>query len=362
MQQIIILGNARCYHTMDWYRAIQAQCKGHKVLFATDLIESEGHERITNENDNLVPLFNIDRLLINQSTFGHIWRNIVKLLMAPIQVIFLRRLIRRYPDAVVHAHTMYYLFLCWVARVQFIGTPQGSEILVRPQKSRLYRIFAGKALAAAQYLTVDSHAMESGVGQLCDTPCTVIQNGIDTTEIKTIVTESQNRELVVSIRGITPLYQIDKILASRRESQSRLNIAFVYPLWEEGYKKQIEEMLTSDDSMLGRLDRKELYGLLGRTVLAVSVPNSDSSPRTVYEAIFCGACVAVTQNIWIQNLPKCMRSRLTVVDLSDTKWFEKCYREALTITKNEYIPSDEAIERFDQYRSVEVLVDRLYRA
>jgi len=358
---VIILGNARCYHTMDWYRTIRSVCDNDNVLFATDLIQSEGHTLIAEDADKIISLFNIDRYLFSgQSKRVNLWRNFIKLLVAPAQVFFVKNLNRKYPDSLIHAHTMYYMFLCWVARVDFVGTPQGSEVLVRPQRSALYKFFAARALSAAKSITVDSKNMSDRVKELCGKDCFIFQNGVDTKAIYDVLDLEISRSRVVSFRGISPLYRTKEIAEAKGLLKSEVNLDYIYPLWEEDYKDEVEAISKSTDCFLGRVDRNTMYRIFNESILAISIPKSDSSPRSVYEAIFCGCIVAVTYNSWIDVLPSCMRKRLFIVDLANDRWLEDALEYAKKNVTDRYVPSEEALNLFDQFRSVEKLVNNLY--
>lgn len=359
---IVFVGNARDFHAMDWYRTVREICPDRDVLFATDLIESEGHRRLITEGDRIVDLVNVDRwLLARQSRTGNVWRNFVKALAAPLQVLALRRFARRMPSAVYHAHTMYYLWVCWLAGVPFIGSPQGDEILIRPQRSWIYRFFAKRALAAADALIVDSRALQRGIEALSGRSADVIQYGIDLEAILRGIDGPMKRTRIVSIRALYPLYRIEEILRSCDAWPDAPPIWFFYPYWEEGYREMIRATLRSEDQDLGRLPAKaDVYAVLNRTALAVSIPRSDSSPRSVYEAIFCGCCVAVTYNPWIEAVPECMRARIHVVDLTDPNWLEVAVRHAAAVVAAPYVPSELAIDMFDQQRSMAAVVQRYY--
>jgi len=358
---IIFVGNARCYHTMDWYREAKVVCAPREVLFATDLIDSEGYTRLVNEGDEVIPLYNIDWLLLpTQSKFGNIWRNLVKLVCFPLQAIRLRGIVKTRPNSVVHAHTMYYLFLCWAARLTYVGTPMGSEVLLRPNRSNLYKYFSIKSLAAATNLTVDSIKMQDRIIQLCGKTATIIQNGIDVTAISQVACQPSERTRIVSLRAVTPLYRIDTILAARTRSSVTRPLTLIYPFREDDYRTRLCEALEPCDQDLGRISRADMYTLLTSTLLAISIPESDSSPRSVYEAIFCGCCVAVTDDSWIDALPDCMKSRLFVVQLEDDLWLDRAIEYAAVITMTPYEPSEAALRMFDQRRSMELVASTLY--
>lgn len=364
IRSVVFVGNARCFHTMDWYRSAQRILAPAAVPFVTDLIESEGNQKLVQPGDPIVALMNVDWLLFRkQSRVGNLWRNAVKAVLSPLQVLRLRSYVReqgRATAVLCHAHTMYYMWLCWMARVQFVGTPQGSEILVRPKRSRIYRFFAARALAAAKDVTVDSEAMRAGVRLLSGRDARVVQNGIDVSAITALRSTVAERKRVVSIRIIASLYRTQQILEARNRMRSDVALTFVYPQWEDGYRSICRGLMKAEDTELGRLPRSELYRLLVETLLVVSIPESDSSPRSVYEAVFCGCCVAVTFNPWIEILPDCMRARLVVVDLADGQWFEHAMARAKEVAAIPYEPSPAALDLFDQERSMRRVVDSCY--
>ena len=97
---------------------------------------------------------------------------------------------------------------------------------------------------------------------------------------------------------------------------------------------------------------------MGRALLVVSVPRSDSSPRSVYESIFAGAAVAVADNAYIAALPACMRARLLVVDPTDPSWLDSALAAARELTAIPYTPTEDALDRFDQRRRVGASLER----
>ena len=362
--EIIFIGNARDYHAIDWYRTVKKICSSRYVIFATDLIDSEGHLKIVRDDDNIIHLYNVDWLLLKkQSKIGNLWRNLIKFIASPLQISKIKALKYKYPYSIFHAHTMYYMFLCWMARINFIGTPQGSEILVRPNKSIIYKYFASKSLNAAKYVSVDSKSLQDKIRDLCGKDAIVIQNGIDVSTILRNKNDiNKERTNVTSFRGMYPLYCIEEIMEGRKRSKLKPPLTFIYPYWEESYKKTILSNFRQGDKDLGRLSSDNMFELLFATVLAISIPKSDSSPRSVYEAIFCGCCVAVTYNPWIEYLPSCMRSRLFIVDLEDEGWFDKGIEFANEITKSPFIPSQLALDSFDQERTMKRVTEMFYDA
>ena len=361
MKDIVIIGGARDYHAMDWYRSIRKLVVNRNVKFLTDLIGGESFDVIANKEDNIEKLFIIDSFLLSkQSKLANIWRNLFKLLILPIQVYHLKKYARKNPNTIYHAHPMYYMFLCWLANIEFIGTPQGSEILIRPKRSKLYKLFAIKSLQVAKYITVDSISMQKKIYELSGVQAILIQYGIDVQSLSKFVNKNMVRDKVVSIRGMTDLYRINEIIISKNNSNCKTSISFIYPFSEETYKSKVIVNFKHEDLDLGRLDKEEMYKLLSETKLVISTPKSDSSPRSVYESIFLGACVAITYNTYYEILPKCMKERIYIVDLDNKDWYDEAVEFATKLSKITYVPSKEAIEMFDQNISMQNVIKTLY--
>ena len=147
-RDIVFLCGARDFHAMDWYRSAEEILPKNRLSIVTDLIAGENFKKIITEKDNVQKLLILDEFLFkSQSKTGDLWRNIVKLLVIPIQVFLLKRHSKKSNNPIIYyAHSMYYIWLAYLANVNFIGTPQGSDILVKPFKSRLYRYLSKKSL------------------------------------------------------------------------------------------------------------------------------------------------------------------------------------------------------------------------
>jgi hypothetical protein len=359
MKKIIILGGARDFHAMDWYRTVQKNTLGNEVIFLTDLISSEGYDNIILTTDKIEKLFIIDKfLLIKQSSLGNVWRNIFKLLVLPIQIYKLKQFYKKNPNSIFHAHPMYYMLLCWLSGIKYIGSPQGDEILVRPKNSVIYSFFARKVLKSADYIVVDSNNMKNEIKNISGAEALVHQYGIDIDSLQKY--KNHQKVEITSIRGMLPLYRIEEIFDSRKSGGIDNGINFIYPYYEDSYLKIMQQKMGNNDIDYGRLNKQEMYELLSKSYLVISIPQSDSSPRSVYESIFLGCCVAITYNTYFESLPKCMKERIIIVDLDSKRWLEDAIKNAKMIVKKEYIPSNEAIDMFDQNISIRRVMDKLY--
>jgi hypothetical protein len=360
-KNIIFLGNGRCYHTLDWFRSAQQISPGNPPILITDLIDGESFVKLLKPSDFVEKLIILDQFLFkNQSRQGNIWRNILKLVMAPAQILILRKLLEKYKNPVIHAHSMYYIALARFTSVKYVATPQGSEVLVRPFKSQVYKLFSRIAFSKASCITVDSKAMQQSLQDLYGKSSELVQNGIDIDEINQLAKNAAPRNKMLSIRAVDKNYQIDHILDARNGCVPQQPITFCYPFVEDVYKESLKGKMINLDQDLGRLPRLELYKLMLSAKLVISIPVSDSSPRSVFEAIFCGCFVAVTYNQWQKLLPDCMSSRVIIVNIKSATWLRDAIDYVEANISSSYSPSQEALNLYDQKHSMLKFYNHIY--
>lgn len=366
-QVYAFLCGARDYHAMDCYQSAKQLYRDKQVMVVTDLLAAEGLESLATDDDIVEKLLIIDRFLIRRRCrLADLWRNVLKMAVLPIQAWKLKRFYQRHSDAIFLAHGMYYMRLAQQARVPYIGTPQGSEILVRPYQSKAYCRFATKALLGAKAVTVDSTLMQEKIKQLCGVRAHVIQYGIDLSTIHRVYDEQAVRKGApfLSVRGIEPLYRTQELVAARNRSKhySQQPMNLIYPHYKDEYLKATETTIRQGDQMMGRLSREDMYRLMNQSEIAFSIPMSDSSPRVVYEAVFMGCVCVIARNPYYERLPKCMQQRLVVADVEEPDWFDKAVDAAYAKTSERFEPTEEALEMFDQVRQfkhVHALIESL---
>jgi len=358
--QVVFVGNARDYHTIDNIRSICRFLPPYSWILLTDCIESEGHVALARPADSISRLFIIDPLLFrDQSVLGHQWRNLLKFLLSPFQAFILAAKIRAVRPRVVHAHTFYYGFICRLARIPFLLTPQGAELTERPYHSFFYRTLMRWTLLGASHVFVDSTRMYNSAVSLGCNKVSIIQYGIDTFACRTFA-QSSLRFRILSIRGLESIYRIIDIQVARDSQLPTQALTFVYPLWEVHYRAIFRSLLKPFDHELGRVDKDRLYKVFGETILVVSIPTTDSSPRSVYEAIFCGCIVVTLYSSWIDELPHSMRSRIIISDLNSPSWLLDAFHLASHLIQHPFLPCQDALSKFDQYESAHRLVKVFY--
>lgn len=361
-QTVLFLAGARDFHAMDKFRLLSDHLGPDRVTLVTDTFQGEGQDSLVRHQDSVVPLFIIDRFMPDKlSPLGHVWRNVVKFILLPIQIRRLRSAVRRIEPSVIHAVPIYYMVLCWLSGVRYVGTPQAAEILERPTRSRVYRWFADRSLHAADCVLVDSREMQDQLASMFGITAVLMKNGFETTAALAAGGGQRNPQRVISVRGGASNYRLTDLIRARDASRRQPEIHFAYPFFEHSYLERVREMLGPHDRILGSLKKEDLYQLLGTTTLVVSLPSQDSSPRSVYEAIFCGAAVAVAPCGYLDELPECMRSRVFVVTDVEEDWLDDAMAFADAIARVPYRPSPAAIAMCDQHVLLQRIVTGVYR-
>ena len=366
-KNLIFLCGARDFHAMDWYRRSLKELKNTNIFILTDLIQGENFKKLITSKDIVFKLIILDNLLFrDQSLLGNKWRHIVKIIVFPIQVYLIRKFSKSYPNSIYYAHTMYYIWLATFSGVEFVGRPQGGDVITKPFKSRFFKYLSIKGINSAKAIIVDSYLMNESIKKFANNKNVyVIPNGIDLRSIKKIQNKQKKikRKYIVSIRGFCDNYRIRDILISRSSSKisSSMPIQFIYPFYEKNYKNYVKKLFLAEDNDLSRLDKIELYKTLLRTKLVISIPVTDSSPRSVFESIFCGCIVAICYDSYYENLPKSIKSRVILVDLQDKEWFLKAVRKTEYLLRKPFAPCKKALELFDQDKTFQKMSKIIFK-
>ena len=309
---------------------------------------------MTNSNDQIFNLFIIDKYLFNsQTSLSNIWRNFLKLILIPIQLYLLYNYTKKNKTAIYFANGIYYSFLLSFMNIKYISTPQGSEILLRIHKSYFYKLFCHKALSKALIITVDSVSMQKKIFEFYNINAKIVQNGIDINNIINTKRLYPNlkRTHFLSVRGFTSLYRINEIVESRNFCSINSVISFSYPFFDTQYKNYVINICKPFDIDYGYLSKDIYYKTLLESKVIFSIPISDSSPRSVYEAIFSGCIVVITYNPYIDMIPIEMKSRIIVVDMNDKNWFKNAIDIAEIKLKSDFKINNNLLELYDQNTS-----------
>ena len=128
---------------------------------------------------------------------------------------------------------------------------------------------------------------------------------------------------------MTSLYRIKEIIFAFNSLKNNLDsIDFCYPFFDINYLKNIKKINKCNSKYFGQLQRAELIKKYLEYKYVISIPTSDSSPRSVYEAVICGCIVIVQYNDYLLQLPKLIKNRIIAVDIKNPNWLEEALQKA----------------------------------
>ena len=313
---ILYIGSSADWHVDLWVRYFTNQHSVYLFSDKEDYLQDQPYNKVTIiESSGL-----IGNILNFLNVKSHKLYQLNKLISVAYYASKVDAVIDKYSIDIVHAHSLYYGFLASYisGNVPVVFTPMGSDVILHAQTSYIYKQMAKKAFARANIVTGDSVLLQRKgfkVGARKKNNY-VIQNGVDTSifyprenSIKKDYDVKSDEVLVFSPRGITPIYNIDVVVDAFHllvDNGFNVKLMFSFAFGDE-YSQQIKSRITQyniEDRViwLGCLSYAEMADHYNAADIIVSVPSSDSSPKSVYEAMFCRKPVIVTDLEWSYEL------------------------------------------------------------
>lgn len=243
-----------------------------------------------------------------------------KLISAKYYAFKVDALIKSEKIEVVHAHNLYYGYVASFlkSQVPVIFTPMGSDIIIHAQENFIYKHMAHRAFRKAVAVTGDSLLVQKRgykVGAKVEKNH-IIQNGVDSSIfypkdnfLKKEFHIGKDELLIFSPRAITPLYNIDVIIDSLymlKETNHKFKCMFSFAFGGEYYSELKQKVvalgLENYVIWLGYIKYEDMQLYYNASDLVISVPSSDSSPKSVYEAMFCGKPIIISDLEWSHEL------------------------------------------------------------
>lgn len=354
-------------HTALW---IKYFTKEHNVILFSDKKESINKLKypdnitIIEEEGLLSPILNKFNIVQQQL------RHIDMLLSVKKFITNINNIINEYDINIIHAHSLYYGFLSsFITKsLPVIFTPMGSDIIINAQQSKIHKLMAKKAFKRADVVTGDSKILQSrgfNVGAKKDNNY-IIQNGVDTTifypkesSIRNELNIDKDTILLFSPRAIAKLYNIEDILKALKilkEKNINFKCMFTFSFGNEHYNylQKLSHNLGLNKYViwLGYIDYNDMANYYNASDIVISVPSSDSSPKSVYEAMFCGKPVIVTDLSWshefLSDNEDIIRTEVNNIDMLSNNIVKLIKNPELT----KYI-SKNALEKADKLYSYE---------
>ncbi len=310
---ILYIGNSSDFHIDLW---TQYFTEKHDVF-----LFSEKEEYLRSKEFNDVEIIYSGGLLGDILNFfkssSHKLFQINKLLSTFIYARKIDKIIKEKNIDIVHAHNLYQGFICSYlkSKVPIVFTPMGSDIIIHSQNNYIYKYMAQRAFKRADVVTGDSLLIQKK-GYLVGAKSYknhIIQNGVDSkkfyprvSKIRNTLNIDDDELLIFSPRGLDEIYNIKNILGVIKlliDENFKVKCMISYGFGESNLSSLRDHIkyLEIEDSVIwiGNLEYDDMPDYYNASDLIISIPNSDSSPKTVYEAMFCGKIVIVSDLDWV---------------------------------------------------------------
>ena len=217
---------------------------------------------------------------------------------------------------IIHAHSLYFGFINYYIKsnVPKVFTPMGSDIILDSENKKIYKYMAIKAYSGSNIVTGDSKLIQKKgfIYGAKKNKNYIIQNGVDTkffypkkNDLRATLNVNKNEILLFSPRALSPIYNIEIILYAVKvlsDKNIKLKCILTFAFGDEytSNLKQISKKLNIEKNLiwLGYKKYEEMAEIYNSSDIVVSIPSSDSSPKSVYEAILCKKPVIISDLDW----------------------------------------------------------------
>ena len=313
---ILFIGSRSDWHVDLWAKYFTKNNQVYLFSDKEDYLLNQAYQNIT-----IIESEGLFGRILNLFKFeSHKWHQFNKLVSVNIYARKLDAIIEKYNIDIVHAHSLYYGYLASFIKegTPVVFTPMGSDIILHAQNSRVYQYMAFSAFKRANIVTGDSLLLQKQgykVGAKSSNNY-VIQNGVDSAifcqksnNLRRYYSVSDDEVLIFSPRAITPLYNIDIILEAiygliNTGYKLKCMLSFAFgDEYSEQLRRQARDLGIEDNILwLGYLSYEDMAKHYNAADIVVSIPSSDSSPKSVYEAMFCKKPVVVSDLQWSYEL------------------------------------------------------------
>lgn len=240
------------------------------------------------------------------------FRNPLNLISTPSR---LRKIYLSFKPDIVHVHqlnsvTFYTILALSKFKAPILATAWGSDVLVNPNRSWLWKKVLSFNLSKATAFTSDAKFMADRMREISpkkDLDITVVNFGVSDEDLNL-----RKEPIVYSNRLHEPLYRIDRIIKAFKkfretEGGQHWKLAIAATGSEtENLKNLVTDLGISDAVIfLGWLEKKDNMKWYARSKVWVSIPKSDATAISLLEAMHHG-CLPVLINLpvsheWVQH-------------------------------------------------------------
>ena len=239
------------------------------------------------------------------------------------RVQWVRRLMREVRPDLVHAHFLVEdPFYAVLARARpLVATAWGSDVLLPSRVGKLQNRLVARR---ADILTADSQALLDAVAALGAerSRLRLINWGVDRDAFTPGRAEARRRlglpdgPIVLAPRALRPVYNPETVVdAFGRLGREFPDALLLFKHYGELPPGLADLRLRDDVRVVGHVPAEELADYYRAASVCVSIASSDSSPRTVWEAMACGCPCVISDLPWVHELIEDGRDALvTAID------------------------------------------------
>lgn len=297
--KICYLADAGSVHTQRWVKYFAD--KGHEVHLISFISFGE---------------CNIKNVKLHQIKKSQSKMRIIRILSFLARflsyMVKIRKLIKKINPDVVHAH--YVTDYGFISALSYfhpsVLTAWGSDVLVKPRKSRIMKVIAKFSLKKADLITCDAEHLKGPLIELGVKPqeINLIYFGVDTQKFEPREKSEKKREeigisdspSIISLRSLEPIYNVESLIASaslvlKETPETKFVIAGKGS--EEVRLKDLAKSFGILDSVkfVGVIPNNELPQYLSSMDVYVSTSLSDAGlAASTAEAMACGLPVVIT--------------------------------------------------------------------
>lgn len=195
----------------------------------------------------------------------------------------------------------------------YIITALGTDVLISPQQSRIYKILLKYAFSKADWITAMADHMKVAIQNIGVHPgkITVVPFGIDPS-----IFNDTNRKLptdkfvITSTRNFETLYNIPHLINAVAEAKTKIPNIHLNLIGDGSLRIELEKLiqqkgLSENVTFYGKVPQPKIAEVLTHSHLFISVSLSDGNNISLNEAMACGAfCIATdipANTQWIRN-------------------------------------------------------------
>ncbi|MDT8412027.1 MAG: glycosyltransferase family 4 protein [Vicingaceae bacterium] len=242
------------------------------------------------------------------SVAGGNWRVLLKINK-------IKKIIKKIKPDILHAHyaTSYGLVGALIGFNPFIITALGSDVLISPKKSIIYRVLLNYAFKKANWITVMADHMKEATSVIGNFQhkITVLPFGIDTNLFNADnINHAKDKFVICSTRNFENVYNIPHLLKAVEKVKSEINNLELHLIGDGSKRDDIEKLVASLNlseitKFYGKIPQNEIVKVLNKTNVFISVSLSDGNNISLNEAMACG-CFPIATNIpantqWIEH-------------------------------------------------------------